>query len=129
MTTALLWWLGVLALACGLVVTVRAWPWSPAQDDPSELRTRDRGARLALLPVVVLLVLAMLVSLSFLGWSTAPPGSARFREALPILAVCAAMGLGVASCLRTMAGRRVRSWWLLTGLLPAAGGAAILLGA
>jgi hypothetical protein len=128
MTTALLWWLGVLALTCGLVA-VRSWPWSPAQDDPSELRTRSRGARLALLPVAVLLVLAMLVAVSFLGWSTAPPGWARLREALPVLAVCAALGLGVASCLLTMAGRRVRSWWLLTGLLPAAGGVAVLLGA
>jgi hypothetical protein len=129
MTTALLWWLGVLVLTYGLVVAVRSWPWSPAQDDPSELRTRSRGARLALLPVAVLLVLAMLAALSFLGWSTGPSGWARLREALPILAVCAALGLGVASCLLTMAGRRVRSWWLLAGLLPAAGGVAVLLGA
>ena len=129
MTTALLWWVGVLALTWGLVAAVRARSWSPAQADPSELRTRDLGARLALLPVVVLLGLAALVAFSFLGWSTGAPGWARFRAAMPILAVCAVTGLGLAACLRTMAGRRVRSWWLLAGLLPAVAGAAMVLGA
>jgi hypothetical protein len=50
-------------------------------------------------------------------------------SALPILAVRAATGLGVAACLRTMAGRRVRSWWLLAGLVPAGWAAAAVLDA
>lgn len=129
MTTALIWWLAVLGITWGLVVGVRAWRWSPDQADPSELRTRDRGARLALLPVVVLLLFAMLLSLSLLGWSMTPPGWARVGEALPILAFCAVTGLGVIACLRTMAGRPVRSWWLLVGVVPAVAGAVNLLGA
>jgi hypothetical protein len=129
MTWALVWWMGLLALTWGLVVLVRAWSWSPDQDDASELRSRGLGARMALLPIVVLLVLAALVSLSLLGWSARPPGWARFREALPILAVGAATGLGVAACLLTMVGHRVRSWWLLTGLIPAGWAAALVLGA
>ncbi len=112
----------------GLVVAVRAWRWSPDQGDPSQLRTRDRGARLAL-PVAVLLGVVALGSFGLLGWSMTPPGWARVHEALPLLAVCALTGLGVVGCLRTMAGRRVRSWWLLAGLLPAAAGAAKVLGA
>jgi hypothetical protein len=128
-TTALLWWIAVLAITWGLVTAVRSRRWSPDQDDPSELRTRGLGARLALLPGVVLLVLAVLLSLSFLGWSTVPPGWVRVRQTLPILAVCALTGLGAVACLLTMAGRQVRSWWLLAGLLPALGGAAVLLGA
>jgi hypothetical protein len=127
-TTALIWWVAVLGITWGLVV-VRSWRWSPAQDDPSELRSRGLGARLALLPFAVLLAGASLFSLGLLGWSTQPTGWSRFLEALPILAVCATTGLGVAACLRTMAGRRVRSWWLLTGVLPALGGAVVVLGA
>ncbi len=129
MTTALVWWVAVLGITWGLVVAVRAWRWSPDQGDPSQLRTRDRGARLALLPVVVLLGVVALGSFGLLGWSMTPPGWARVREALPLLAVCALTGLGVVGCLRTTAGRRVRSWWLLAGLLPAAAGAAKVLGA
>ena len=128
MTTALIWWIAVLGITGGLVV-VRAWRWSPDQDDPSELRTRDRGTRLALLPVVVLLVLIALGSLVFLGWISDPPGWARLAAGLPLLAICALAGLGLAACLRTMGGRRVPSWWLLAGLLPAATGAALALGA
>jgi hypothetical protein len=128
-TTALMWWIAVLGIAWGLVVAVRAWRWSPDQDDASELRSRDRGARLALLPVAVLLAFALLLSLSLLGWSGIPPGWSRFREALPILAVCALTGIGVVACLRTMAGRGIRSWWLLAGLLPAVAGAAMAVGA
>jgi hypothetical protein len=128
-TPALLWWLAVLGITWGLVVVVRSWHWSPAQDDPSELRTRGRGARLALLPAAVLLGLAVFASFIFLGWSASPPGWERVRESLPILAVCALAGLGAVACLVTMAGRRVRSWWLLAGLLPALAGAAAQLGA
>ena len=129
MTTALIWWIAVLGITGGLVVIVRAWPWSPDQDDPSELRTRDRGARLALLPVAVLLAFATLLLWSLLGWSVSPPGWPRLREALPILGVCALTGVGMVACLRSMAGRRARSWWLLTGLLPTVAGAGIALGA
>jgi hypothetical protein len=128
-TTALLWWTALLAITWGLVAGARAWRWSPEQADPSELRTRDRAARLALLPVVVLLALALLFSLSLLGWSSEPAGFRRLLETLPILAVCAVFGLGVAASVRTVAGRRLRSWWLLTGLLPAACGAAVMLAA
>ena len=129
MTAALLWWIAVLAITWGLVTAVRSRRWSPEQGDPSELRTRDLGARLALLPVVVLLVLVAFVSLVFLGWSSSPPGWGRVRESLPLLAVSAVAGLGVVACGVTMAGRRVGSWWLLVGLLPALAGAAVLLGA
>ena len=79
--------------------------------------------------VVVLLVLIALGSLLFLGWISDPPGWVRLAAALPLLAMCALAGLGLAACLRTMAGRRVRSWWLLAGLAPAATGAALALGA
>jgi hypothetical protein len=127
-TSALVWWIAVLALPYGLVAVVRARSWSPAQDDPSELRTRNLAARLTLLPVVLLLLLAALGSLSLLGWSALSPGRDRFRDALPLLAVCAATGLGASAGLLTMVGRRVRSWWLLTGLLPAVAGTAMLLG-
>jgi hypothetical protein len=127
-TAALIWWIAVLGTTWGLVVMVRAWRWSPGQDDPSELRSRHLGARLALLPVGVLLALALLLSLSLLGWSLTPPGWSRFRETLPILAACALTGVGVVACLRTMAGRGIRSWWLLAGLLPAVAGAALALG-
>ena len=127
MTTALLWWVGVLAVT-GTVVAVRWRRWSSEQADPSELRTRDRGARLALLPVLVLCVLALLLALFFLAWTSAPAGWPRLVEALPVLAVCAVSGLGTVACLRTMAGRRASSWWLVPGLLPAATGAAAMLG-
>lgn len=129
MTTALVWWLGILAATYALVVAVRAWRWSPDQADPSELRTRTRAARLVLLPILVLLALALLVALSFLGWISAPAGWPRLAEALPLLAMCAVLGLGAASCVLAMAGRRTRSWWLLAGLLPAAVAAALMLGA
>jgi hypothetical protein len=43
--------------------------------------------------------------------------------------VCGATGISLSACLLTMAGRRVRSWWLLAGLLPAVVGAALVLGA
>jgi hypothetical protein len=125
-TAALLWWIAVLAITWGLVTFVRARRWSPEQDDPSELRTRDVGARLALLPVVVLLVLAVLVSLLLLGWSSSPTGWRRALESLPILAVCAATGVGAVAGVLTIAGRRVGSWWLV-GLLPALAGAAVVL--
>ena len=128
MTTALLWWVAVLGITWGLVVVVRSWRWSPAQDDPSELRTRDLAARLALLPVVVLLVLMALVSLLLLGWSSSPTGWRRALESLPLLTVCAATGGGAVAGVRTIAGRRVGSWWLV-GLLPALAGAAVQFGA
>jgi hypothetical protein len=128
-TTALIWWVAVLGITGGLVVAVRAWRWSAEQGDPSELRSREHGARLALLPVVVLLGVVALGSLGLLGWSMTPPGWGRVREGLPLLAVGALAGLGVVASLRTMAGHRVRSWWLLAGLLPAVAGAAKVLGA
>ena len=129
MTTALIWAPAVLGMTWGFVVFVRAWRWFPDQDDPSELRARDRGARLTLLPAVVLLAPAMLVSLSFLGWSSAPAGWTRFGGALPIPAFCALTGLGLVASLRTMAGRRASSWWLRAGLVPAVAGVASTLGA
>ena len=129
MTAALGMWLGVLALTWGAVALVRSRRWSPDQADPSELRTRDLAARLALLPVVVLLVLVAFGSFVFLGGSASPPGWARVVETLPLLMVCAVTCSGVVACVLTMAGRRVRSWWLLIGLLPAAVGAFTLLGA
>ena len=55
MTSALVAWLGILVLTSGAVTLARARRWSPDQDDPSGLRTRHLGARLALLPVVGLL--------------------------------------------------------------------------
>ncbi len=128
MSTALLWWIAVLAITQGLVVAVRAWRWSPEQHDPSRLRTRDLAPRLVLLPVVVLLALASFLSFAMLGWSTEPPGRTRVVESLPLLGACAVTGLGVVACVRTMAGRRVRSWWLTAGLLPALGETAMLLG-
>jgi hypothetical protein len=128
-TTALLWWAGVMALTGGLVVGVRAWPWSADQADPSELRTRHLGARLALLPVVVLLALTCFLSIVFLGWSSAPTGWARLGQSLPLLATGAVTGVCVVVCIRTIAGRRARSWWSLTGLLPAVAGAVTVLGA
>jgi hypothetical protein len=127
-TTALIGWIAVLGATGGLVVLARAWRWSPEQHDPSELRRRDRGARLALLPVVLLLGFATLVSWSLLDWSLTEPAWPRFRDALPLLAACALTGLGVATCVRTMAGLRIRSWWLLGGLLPAVAGVARVLG-
>ncbi len=81
-----------------------------------------------LLPVVALLVLASFLSFALLGWSTDPPGWVRVADSLPLLGTCAVTGLGVVACVRTVAGRRVRSWWLAAGLLPALGGTAMLLG-
>jgi hypothetical protein len=127
-TTALLWWGGVLALTGALVLAVRAWPWSPAQADPSELRTRKLAGRLALLPVAVLLALVTFWSIVMLGWASEPTGWGRVRGAWPLLAVGAVSGPGVVACLLTMAGRRVRSGWLVVGVLPAVGGVASLLG-
>ena len=69
------------------------------------------------------------MSFVFLGWSSAPPGWGRVRESLPVLAVCALTTLGSVACVLTMAGRRVRSWWLSMCLLPVAVGASLLLGA
>ena len=129
MTSALGIWLGVMALTGGAVAVVRSRRWSPDQADPSGLRTRDLAARLALLPVAVLLALVALGSLLFLGWSSSPPGWARILETLPLLAVCAVTCTSVVACVLTMAGRRVRSWWLLLGPLPAVAGAFTLLGA
>jgi hypothetical protein len=127
-TTALLWWAALLGITWGVVAAVRSRRWSADQDDPSELRTRDLGARLALLPVVVLLALVAFVSFTFLGWTSSPPGWARVRESLPALGVVALTGLGAVACVLTIAGRRVRSWWLVSGLLPALVGTAALLG-
>jgi hypothetical protein len=129
LTTALLWWFAVLGSTWGLVVAVRAWRWSPEQHDPSELRTRHLAARLALLPVLVLLALAWFLSSVLLGWSTEPPGWTRVLESLPLLGSSALAGLGAVACVRAMVGLRLRSWWLLAGLLPAVGRAAMLFGA
>ena len=129
MTTALVWWAGVLALTGGLVAAARAWRWAPEQHDPSELRTRHLGARLALLPVVVLLALTSLLSIVFLGWSSTPTGWARLGQSLPLLATGAVTGVAAVVGVRTIAGRRARSWWSLTGLLPAVAGAVTVLGA
>ena len=129
MTTAFVWWAGIMALTWGLVVAARSWRWWPLREDTSGQRPRDLAARAALLPVVVLLGWMTHGAFVALEWTSGVPDPERFLAALPSVVICAVMGLGVACCVRIMAGRRVRSWWLLTGFLPALVGAWLVLGA
>lgn len=92
-----------------------------------ERRHLSRSGRVLAVLYGSALALACLAFAVLAGWAGGRSGWGRVASSVPALLVISLCGLGAAGCASMALDRRVPAAWLLLGLVPALGTAAVLL--